>query len=359
LKKKIKRIGILTGGGDCPGLNAVIRAVAKTAINVYGMQVIGFQDGFSGLVMDKTIPLGYDHVSNILTQGGTILGTSNKDNFFGVKRNESQRVIPGQNRLKDALRIYRKHKLEGLICVGGDGTLTVGYHLHQSGIPVIGVPKTIDNDVMHTDQTFGFDSAVWIATLAVDRLHSTAASHRRVMIVEVMGRSAGWIALHSGMAGGGDIILIPEIPYDLKKVYSVVQKRFQKGRRFSIIVVAEGAHRKGETPIYMKKAHNLGGISAQLAENIEKDTGIECRFTVLGHLQRGGTPTPFDRVLATRYGHHAAHLAAAGEFGHMVSLKNSAIESVHLSLVAGVPRRIPLDFPLLQTARDVGTSFGD
>jgi len=356
---KIKRIGILTGGGDCPGLNAVIRAVAKTVINVFGMEVFGVQDGFSGLVYDQIIPLRYDDVSNILTQGGTILGTSNQDNFFAIARNGSRDSGSGRNRIKEAVRNFKKHRLDCLICVGGDGTLTIGNYLNGQGIPVIGVPKTIDNDVMHTDQTFGFDSAAWIATLAVDRLHSTAASHKRIMILEVMGRSAGWIALHAGLGGGGDIILIPEIPYELNKIYKVFEERHKRGRRFSIIVAAEGAHRKGEVPIYMKKAHGLSGISARLAGTIEKATGIECRSVVLGYLQRGGTPTPFDRVLATRYGHHAAQLAAQGEFGRMVCLRGNEIESISLEAVAGVPRRVPLDSPIIETARDVGTSFGD
>jgi 6-phosphofructokinase 1 len=323
------------------------------------MEVVGFEDGFRGLVFNQTRPLGYDDVSNILTQGGTILGTSNKDNFFGIKRNESQRVLPGQNRTRSALLHFKKHKLDGMICIGGDGTLTVANHLHNLGIPMVGVPKTIDNDVMLTDQTFGFDSAAWVATDAVDRLHSTAASHERVMIVEVMGRSAGWIALHAGIAGGGDIILIPEIPFSLKAVVSVIQKRFKRGRRYALVVVAEGAYQKGSQPIWKKKAHSLSGISIQLAEHIQRDSGIECRATILGHLQRGGSPTPFDRMLATRYGNFAAHLAAQGRYGEMVCLRNNKIESVSLAEVAGTPRRILLDSPLLQTARDVGTSFGD
>jgi len=353
-----KRVGVLTGGGDCPGLNAVIRAVVKTAINVYGMEVIGFKDGFRGLVFDDTRPITYDDASNILTRGGTILGSSNKDNFFGVARNESQRVEASQDKTKDALRVFKKHKLDGLICIGGDGTLTVAYNLHQKGIPVVGVPKTIDNDVMNTDQTFGFDTAATVATEAVDRLHSTAASHQRIMILEVMGRSAGWIALHAGLAGGGDVILIPEIPYSLKEICNVIERRHKRGRRYTLIVAAEGAYAKGGHPIWKTKAHGLSGISIKLATAITKATQIECRSVILGYLQRGGTPTPFDRVLATRYGQKAMHLAASGQYGQMACLKNNRIESISLAQVAGVPRRISPDSDILQAARDVGTSFG-
>ncbi|MBI3291957.1 MAG: ATP-dependent 6-phosphofructokinase [Elusimicrobia bacterium] len=297
-----KRIGILTGGGDCPGLNAVIRAVTKTAISVYGMEVVGFQDGFRGLVLDQVVPLTYDAVSDILTQGGTILGTSNTDNFFGMKRTVGERLPASENRIADAVRVCRQHGVSGLICVGGDGTLTVAHYLNTHGIPVIGVPKTIDNDVMHTDQTFGFDTACTVATLAIDRLHSTAESHHRVMIIEVMGRHAGWIALHAGVASGGDVILIPEIAYSLPEVCKIVERRSRIGR---------------------------------------------------------GTPSPLDRLLATRFGHQAAQLAAKGYYGRMVCLKANAIGSVPLSEVAGRPRTIPMDSPLIQTARDVGTSFGD
>jgi ATP-dependent phosphofructokinase / diphosphate-dependent phosphofructokinase len=354
-----KRIGIITGGGDCPGLNAVIRAGAKTAITVYGADVFGIYDGFRGLVFDQVTPLTYNDVSSILTEGGTILGTSNRDNFFGVKRNESQLVQSGPNHLPAAKRVVKKHRLGGIVCVGGDGTLTVANYLHQQGIPMVGVPKTIDNDVMHTDQTFGFDTATWVAATALDRLHSTAASHQRIMILEVMGRSAGWIALHTGMAGGGDIVLIPEIPFNMKSIIAVLKKRFAKGRNYAIVVVAEGAYEKGTTPIWKKKAHGLSGISITLAEKIFKATGVEARSTILGYLQRGGTPTPFDRVLATRYGNKAAHLAANGEYGNMVCLRENRIDSISLDEVAGTPRRIPLDSPILQAARDVGTFFGD
>ena len=356
---KKKRIGILTGGGDCPGVNAALRAVTKTLINVYSADVLGIHDGFGGLVRNQITPLRYDDVSNILTLGGTILGTSNKDNFFGIKRSDSQLIDAGTNRLGEALKTFSKQKLDGLIVIGGDGSLTVAQVLHENGIPIVGIPKTIDNDVRNTDQTFGFDTACWVATTALDRLHSSALSHKRVMILEVMGRSTGWIALHSGIAGGGDIILIPEIPFSIEAISDVLKSRFSRGRHSAIVVVAEGSTLVGETPIWKTKTHGLSGISTKLATKIEKATGIECRATVLGHLQRGGTPTPFDRVLATRYGHAAAHLVAQNKFGEMVALRAGQIKPVSLKDVAGAPQRIPLDSPLLQVAKDLGCSFGE
>jgi ATP-dependent phosphofructokinase / diphosphate-dependent phosphofructokinase len=362
--KKRPRIGILTGGGDCPGLNAVIRAVTKTVSHVYGGEVLGFFDGFRGIVNDDCAPLTFSSVSGLITEGGTILGTSNKDNFFGLARNKSQRNAPSKDRTRDAVAVFIKHKLDALVVVGGDGSLTVAHHLGKSGIPVVGVPKTIDNDVMHTDQTFGFDTASSIAAEAVDRLHSTAASHRRVMIVEVMGRDAGWIALQAGIAGGGDVILIPEIPYTVASVARTIKKRFAQKRRSSIVVVAEGAMSQGGA-VYTTKSKNkahpnqLGGVSQFVARDLEAATGIDCRAAILGYLQRGGTPTPYDRVLATRYGHAAAILAAENRFGRMVCLKEGRIEEVSLELVAGRPRYVPVDSPLIKTARDVGTAFGD
>ena len=348
MRKAKARIGILTGGGDCPGLNAVIRAVAKTAIHQLGLEVIGFLDGFRGLVDDEALPLTFDTVSNILSQGGTILGTSSKDNFFRVPAGPSQRVPAGINRLSDALRSFRRHGLQGIICIGGDGTLTIAHYLQRHGIPIIGVPKTIDNDVRHTDLTFGFDSACSVAMDAIDRLRTTASSHHRVMVLEVMGRNAGWIALCAGIAGGSDIILIPEIPFSLRSVYEVVRQRSKKGRRYSIVVAAEGAHRS-----------RLGGIGITLSERIEKETGLESRATVLGHLQRGGTPSFLDRVLATQFGYAAAYLAAQGRYGKMVCLQEGRIRTVSLSQVSGRPRTVPSNHPLIAAARAVGTSFGD
>ena len=362
MNKAKARIGILTGGGDCPGLNAVIRAVAKTAIHQMGMEVIGFLDGFRGLVDDESSPLTFDTVSNILSQGGTILGTSSKDNFFRVPMGPSQKVPPGKDRLPDALRTFRKRKLQGIICIGGDGTLTVAHHLHRHGIPVIGVPKTIDNDVRHTDLTFGFDSACTVATDATDRLRTTASSHHRVMVLEVMGRNAGWIALHAGLAGGGDAILIPEIPFSLKRVYDVVRQRSRRGRRYSIIVIAEGAHPKGSSvflsfsPVRSSRPR-LGGIGMLLSEQIEKETGLESRATVLGHLQRGGSPSFLDRVLATQFGFAAAGLASQRRYGNMVRFQGGKISTVNLSQVSGRPRNVPLNHSLITTARAVGSSF--
>jgi 6-phosphofructokinase 1 len=358
-----RRIGILTGGGDCPGLNAVIRAITKTAILKFRMEVIGFLDGFNGLVEDRYMELTFDSVSNILTQGGTILGTSSRDHLFQIP-SPSKKNPTGPNRLHDALRVFQKHRLNKLICIGGDGTLTVAHTLQRYGIPVIGVPKTIDNDVHGTDITFGFDSARTVATEAVDRLHTTAASHHRIMVVEVMGRHAGWIALHAGLAGGGDVILIPEIPFSLAEVCRVVWKRSQKGRRFSLVVIAEGAHPKGKSPVVMcspAMGHRprLGGVGIALAEEIEQRTGLEARATILGHLQRGGTPTPFDRVLATQFGYAAACLAnREGGSGKMVCWKKGAIWHTDLKEAAGRSRTVPLNSPLIAAAKAVGTSFG-
>lgn len=358
-----KRIGVLTGGGDCPGLNAVIRAIVKSATTAYGMEVVGFQDSYRGIVEERVAPLSYDAVSGILTRGGTILGTSNKDRLFGVTYGnaDTDRNNPEIQKVRDVLKRYA---LDGIICIGGDGTLTVASHLQAAGIPIIGVPKTIDNDVQYTDRTVGFDTACTIATEAIDRLHSTADSHHRAMVIELMGRTAGWIALQAGIAGGGDVILIPEIPYALESVCAVVRQRYTSGRRFSIIVVAEGAHEQaGEavTSASSSKAHptRLGGIGNLLAAQIEEKTAIESRATILGHLQRGGTPTYADRVLATRFGHYAATLAAAGKFGQVVVLRDHQITSANLLEIANRPRVVSADSPLLAAARAVGTSFGE
>jgi len=358
-----RRIGLLTGGGDCPGINAVIRAVVKTAVSKYGMEVTGFLDGFHGLVCDRAIRLRYDDVSNILTRGGTILGMSRRESFFRLPSG-GMKVPGGRDRTRDALRIVRKHRLQGIVCIGGEGTLAVASHLNASGIPTIGVPKTIDNDVPNTDQTFGFDSALNVAASAVDNLHSTASSHHRIMVLEVMGRYTGWLALHAGVAGGGDVILIPEIPFSWRKIEETVIRRARRGRRFSIIVAAEGAHPGDGRAVYAIKAGagrrgTLGGISTLIAETLEAKTGLECRATILGYLQRGGAPSPFDRILATRYGHAAACLAAAGNFGLMVSLDSGSIRPVPIEKAAEGPKTVPPDHPLLAAARAVGTSFGD
>ena len=358
-----KRIGVLTGGGDCPGLNAVIRAIVKAATSKYQMEVLGFQDSYRGIIDENIIPLTYDKVSGILTLGGTILGTSNKDRLFGVTYGNAE--TDAQNaEIQKVKNVVRKYDLGAIICIGGDGTLSVASHLQAAGVPIIGVPKTIDNDVQYTDRTVGFDTACTIATEAADRLHSTADSHHRVMVLEVMGRTAGWIALFAGIAGGGDVVLIPEIPYALDEICKVVKHRNETGRRFSIIVVAEGAHEKGGaavTSTSKSAAHptRLGGIGTLLAAQIEETTGIDARATVLGYLQRGGTPTYNDRLLATQYGYYAASLAAAGNCGKVVVIRDQVVQAAELATIANKTRTIALDSPLVQTARAVGMSFGD
>jgi len=361
--RRTPRIGILTGGGDCQGLNAVIRAVTKTAVTQFGAEVIGFRDGYHGLVFNRTFMLHYDDVSGILTRGGTILGMSRRDSYFRIPG--ADRKVEGPDRTARARAVFRKHGLASLICVGGEGTLTVAAHLDRNGIPVVGVPKTIDNDVPLTDQTFGFDSALAVAAQAVDRLHSTAESHHRVMVLEVMGRHAGWIALHAGVAGGGDVILIPEVPFTWESVCATVKSRARHGRKFSIVVVAEGAKPRGGKAagtggVDGLKRACLGGMGNIVAREIEERTGLESRATILGYLQRGGEPTPYDRVLATRYGHTAALFSARGLTGVMTALRAGKIEPVPLGLVSrGRPRTVPANSPLIMAARAVGTSFGD
>lgn len=358
-----KRVGILTGGGDCPGLNAVIRGVTKSAINQYDMEVVGFYDGFQGLIEGRFIILSYEMASGILSQGGTILGTSNKANPFAHFR-----TINGRTEKTDmsdsCMDLYNDLSLEALICVGGDGTMTIASQLAEKGANVVGVPKTIDKDLMETDITFGFDSARFIATEAIDRLHTTAQSHHRVMLVEVMGRNAGWLALESGIAGGGDVILIPEIPYDINEVISSVRKRTRFGKRFSIVVVSEGSRPIGGDQIHKKIVKDspdpirLGGISNLIANQIEVEAGIECRVTILGHLQRGGTPTPFDRLVATQFAVKAMELVAKKQFRQMVAYQSGEMVPVSLEKVAGKQRLVPKNSPLIQVAKAVGTNLG-
>jgi phosphofructokinase-like protein len=359
----VKRVGILTAGGDCPGLNAVIRAVVKSALRQDPpIQIVGIHDGYSGLVEDRTHELKESDVSGILIRGGTILGTSNRDNPFNYQGESKEEP---RNRSQDALDTFKRLQLDGLIAVGGDGTLRCAQEFEKLGVPVIGVPKTIDNDLAGTDITFGFDSALACATDAVDRLHSTAESHHRVLVCEVMGRYAGWIALHAGMAGGGDIILIPEIPYTIEKVCESIQKREKRGRSFSIIVVAEGAKPMGGTFVThgtykgSDKRPRLGGISHQIADEIEAKTDDEVRVVILGHLQRGGTPTAYDRWLATHFGVRAVMLAAQGKWGHMVALRGTQFGEVPISEAVGQLRRIDPKGESVRVARAVGTSFGD
>ena len=333
------RIGILTGGGDCPGLNAVIRAVVRKGISTYNHTIFGFRNGYQGLVDQQAVPLTLDSVRGILHQGGTILGTS---------RVNPLKHPDGAERVKEAMEI---HMLDGLIVIGGEGTLGSAWRLYNDlDIPVVAVPKTIDNDIASTDRTFGFDTAVNIATEAVDRLHSTAEAHQRVMVLEVMGRHAGWIAVHAGIAGGADVILIPEKPFDIAKVARHLKRRAGVGRTFSIVVVAEGAtplEGTMEIPEHDRDEYGrprLGGISQYIAQEIEARTGIETRVTILGHVQRGGTPTPYDRVLATQLGVAAIDLASAGKWGMMAALQGAEVSATPISEATGRLKTVPDSF---------------
>lgn len=362
--RKKKRIAVLTGGGDCPGINAVIRAVTKKAINEKGMEVIGIEDGYHGMIENRYRPLTYNDVSGILTLGGTILGTSKTANPYHYATRKGKR-LEFQDVSKKAIQNIKRLGLTCLVCIGGDGTLGIAYRLFKDGIPVIGLPKTIDNDLRGTDITFGFDSAVTIATEGIDRIHTTAQSHHRVMIVEVMGHRAGWVALYSGVAGGGDIILIPEIPYDIAVVTEKVKERNKRGKRFSIVVMAEGARPKGGDVVVQRVVKEsadpvrLGGIGFVLGEQIEKITGLETRTVVMGHLLRGGSPTPFDRILATGLGSKAVDMIGNGKFGYMVGVKKNSLVTIPLREVAKGPKTIPLNHPMIKAARSLGTCFGD
>jgi ATP-dependent phosphofructokinase / diphosphate-dependent phosphofructokinase len=331
------RIGMLTGGGDCPGLNAVIRAVVRSGIDEFDDQLIGFRDGWRGVLESSYIELDIEATRGILPRGGTILGSSRTNPY---KRDD------GVERVRQTLA---ELDIDALIAIGGEDTLGVANKLHQDGVNVIGVPKTIDNDLGATDVTFGFDTAIQIATEAIDRLHTTAESHNRILVVEVMGRSAGWIALHSGIAGGADVILIPEIPFDIDEVCRLINRRHDRGRYFSIVVAAEGATPKAGTMEVLtgdvdEFGHpRLGGIGVRLEHEIEKRTGYETRATVLGHVQRGGTPTAFDRVLATRLGLAAIRGAHDGAWGMMTSLRGNEIKLVTLAEAVAEVRRVPAE----------------
>ena len=358
-----KTIGILTGGGDCPGINAVIRAVAKKAIFDYDMEIIGIEDGYEGLVNNRHRHLENRDVSGILTLGGTILGTTKKINpyRYPVKRGAK---LDFKDMSGPAIETVKALGLHCLVVIGGDGTLGIAYKLFRDGVPIVGVPKTIDNDILGTDLTFGFDTAMSIATEGIDRLHTTAQSHHRVMVVEVMGHNAGWLALTSGIAGGGDIILIPEIPYEMGAIVEKVKERHRKGKRFSIVVVAEGAKPKGGDVVIQRMVKEssdpirLGGVGFVLGDQIEKATGIETRTVVMGHLQRGGSPTAFDRVLATQLGSRAVDMVISRAFGNMVAMQNSHLIKVPLKDVAKGHRSVPQDHPLIRTAISLGTCFG-
>ena len=379
-----KTIGILTAGGDSPGLNAAIRGVGKAAIGSYGMHVIGFRDGFRGLMENRSTPLTRTELSGILTIGGTILGTS---------RDKPNRMPVGKKTMDmtDAIvATYHQHHLDGLVCLGGGGTQKNAYHLRQNGLNVITLPKTIDNDVAMTDVTFGFDTALGIATDAIDRLHSTAHSHHRIVVVEVMGHNAGWLALGAGIAGGADVILIPEIPYDAEAVAEAIRQRSRTGSRFSIVAVSEGSMSRQQAANLQEAQANVDrtkglkgsgkksdeeakaakakvseikqevvNSTMQLSQELEQLTGLESRVTILGHLQRGGTPSAADRLLATRLGTACAALINEGRFGVMVATRGDGTEAVPLEAVVDKRKTVPLDHPWVQSARDIGVCLGD
>ncbi len=362
--KPIRRLAVLTGGGDCPGLNAVIRAVVKTAMFKHQIQCYGIEDGFHGLIYRRAHKLTSMDVSGILPLGGTILGSSNKDNPF-----RHEMIINGKKQTVDVsdecIDYIQEMGWDCLVAIGGDGTLTMANELSKKGIQVVGIPKTIDNDLSSTEYTFGFATAVQTAVEAIDRLHTTAMSHHRVQIVEIMGRYTGHLALEAGVASGGDIILIPEIPYDIDVVGEVVRRRSRAGKRFSIVVVAEGAKPKGGDMTVAKIVRDspdpirLGGISHVLADQIMRRTGLEARATVLGHLQRGGSPVASDRLLSTRFGYHAAELAASQGFGRMVALMSGEIGDVPIAEAVHKLKPVNVDSQLIQAARALGTNFGD
>lgn len=361
----VQRIGVLTGGGDCPGLNAVIRAVTKDAL-FHGMEVLGIEDGLDGLIHDRIRPLANQDVSDILVDGGTILGTSNKANpkRYPVGKNDD-----GTPRFKDVTDVclthLELHRIQALVVIGGDGTMSAAKPFADAGINCIGVPKTIDNDLWGTDVTFGFATAVHVATEALDRVHTTAASHHRVIVVECMGRNAGWLTLHAGIASGSDVILLPEIPFDIDKVCEFCIGRSQRGKRFSIVACSEGAKPRGGEQIVDRydptspDPIRLGGIAKWVSDKIENKTGIESRHVVLGHVQRGGTPVAADRVLATQFGHHAMHLLKKGARNRLVVMQGGQLGDIEITAAADKQRLVPPDHALIAAARSVYTCFGD
>jgi len=356
-------VGVLTAGGDCPGLNAVIRAVAKSLMLKADIEVIGIEDGFEGLIQNRMRKLNYEDVSGILQRGGTILGTSNKADPFAQATVIGDRIVKEDVSAQTIANIDQ-WQLDALVCIGGDGSMSISRKLVEKGVPVVGGPKTIDNDLYGTDVTFGFDTAVSIATDAIDRIHTTAQSHHRVMLVEIMGRYAGWLTISAGIAGGADVIILPEMEYDLEYICERVVARSRYGKRFSIVAVSEGAKPRGGEVVVsrvVKDSHEsirLGGVSIKLGNDIEDLTGLETRATVLGHLQRGGPPTANDRILATRFGVGAADLVASGQFNRMVALRGTDIVSVPITEVGGRSRTVPDDSPLLDVAESVGASLG-
>lgn len=358
------RIAINTGGGDAPGLNAVIRAAVLAALR-RGWEVCGIRRGYAGLLGDDAIvPLDRDAVRGIAHLGGTILGTTNRGNPFQTPVKNADGSITYVDRSDELIANFRKNKFDALIAIGGDGSLRIAEKLCDKGMPIVAVPKTIDNDLAVTEVTFGFNTAVQTASEAIDKLHSTAESHERVMVLEVMGRSAGWIALESGMSGTADVILMPEIPYDIDSVCVKIRERYDSGRRFAIVVVAEGAFPVGGQPYFIDKktpgqADRYGGIADRVAQEIEAKTGYETRSMVLGHLQRGGTPTAFDRLIAARFGSAAIHAIENGKYGTMVALEGSNIRAVPIPDAIAQIKNVPLHSDIMHTARDLGISFGD
>jgi phosphofructokinase-like protein len=363
MSHSIKRIGILTGGGDCPGLNAVIRSVIKSAITEFGWEVLGIEDGFEGLIQPGKIhPMGLQDVRGILPRGGTILGTTNRANPFKYEA-KTENGIKTFDVSDDVIRHTQILGIDALIVVGGDGSLNIARELMLKGLKVVGVPKTIDNDLQKTQVTFGFDTALNTAMDALDKLHTTAESHHRVIILEVMGREAGWIALEAGIAGGADIILIPEIPYNLNTVVEKISSRNERGAKFSIIVVAEGAIPEGGKEVYQDGCDvgaqpRLGGIGEHLARQLKEMSSIEVRVTVLGHLQRGGSPSAFDRLLASRFGVMAVHSIAQGKFGEMVALVDNSIVTVPIADAVIKPKFVPLDSDIVLTAFSLDICLG-
>ncbi|MFQ3620159.1 MAG: ATP-dependent 6-phosphofructokinase [Spirochaetales bacterium] len=359
-KSKTRTFGILTSGGDCPGLNAAIRGVAKAAHFTYNMTIIGISEGYRGLIAGNARLLKPEDFSGILTQGGTILGTSREKPFKLGKKSLKDSSL-GRQKPEAIIENYHRLNLDCLVVLGGNGTQKTANLLKQEGLNIIGLPKTIDNDIWGTDITFGFHSAVDIATEAIDRLHSTAHSHNRVMVIELMGHKAGWLSLYAGVGGGGDVILIPEIPYSIDAICRHLLKRARSGKQFSIVVVAEGAISQEEAsdPKSKPKTNPYFSRGHAVAEEIARVSGMETRLTVLGYLQRGGTPSPYDRTLATLFGTTAADMMAEGDYGKMVALEGSRIISRPLEEVAGRLKQVPLDHPLIHTARSIGTCLGD
>ena len=362
----IKRIGILTGGGDCPGLNAAIRGIGKSAIFQHGWEVIGIRDGYKGLVENRVTPLGIDELSGILTLGGTIIGSNNRvspDRYLEGKSESGEPIFV--NAIDRCVATLEDHHIDVLFVVGGDGTFTCTEPLINAGFPCIGVPKTIDNDIVGSELTIGFTTAARIGTMALDRLHSTGNSHHRVMVCELMGRNAGWLTLSSGLASGTDVILIPEIPFDMQKICDFVEERREGDSGFSIIACAEGARAIDGTAVVEKidptraDPVHLGGIGSVIANTIEERTGIESRTTTLGHVQRGGEPSASDRVLATTFATAAVEIAATGEFNKMVGLQNGSIATMDILSVAHKQRLVPTDHRFISAARSVRTCFGD